>query len=585
MAVQESAAQLSMALKVQEYPTLKVPYETLNKRFRAAQKNIDRETSHVTMVVAELEKQLSSCPAVDSVVSLLDGVVEKLSVLKRKAVESIQAEDESAKLCKRRIEHLKEHSSDQPAAANMWKKKRMDRMMVEHLLRCGYYNTAVKLARQSGIEDLVNIEMFLTAKEVEESLERQETITCLAWCHDNKSRLRKMKSCLEFSLRIQEFIELIRQNKRLDAVRHARKHFSQAEGSQLDEVRQVMGMLAFPSDTHISPYKDLLDPARWRMLIQQFRYDNYRLHQLGNNSVFTITLQAGLSAIKTPYPFIEMLKHYLNEILGIAEENMPSFSQIYDLRTKSLGGQWHDLVNIEMFLTAKEVEESLERQETITCLAWCHDNKSRLRKMKSCLEFSLRIQEFIELIRQNKRLDAVRHARKHFSQAEGSQLDEVRQVMGMLAFPSDTHISPYKDLLDPARWRMLIQQFRYDNYRLHQLGNNSVFTITLQAGLSAIKTPQCYKEDGTSKNPDCPVCSKSLNKLAQPLPMAHCANSRLVCKISGDVMNENNPPMMLPNGYVYGYNSLLSIRQDDKVICPRTKEVFNFSQAEKVYIM
>ena len=61
-----------------------VPYETLNKRFRAAQKNIDRETSHVTMVVAELEKTLSGCPAVDSVVSLLDGVVEKLSVLKRK---------------------------------------------------------------------------------------------------------------------------------------------------------------------------------------------------------------------------------------------------------------------------------------------------------------------------------------------------------------------------------------------------------------------------------------------------------------------------------------------------------------------
>lgn len=37
-----------------------------------------------------------------------------------------------------------------------------------------------------------------------------------------------------------------------------------------------------------------------------------------------------------------------------------------------------------MFLTAKEVEESLERRETATCLAWCHDNKSRLRKMKVC---------------------------------------------------------------------------------------------------------------------------------------------------------------------------------------------------------
>nr|XP_031541003.1 E3 ubiquitin-protein transferase MAEA isoform X1 [Vicugna pacos] len=517
MAVQESAAQLSMTLKVQEYPTLKVPYETLNKRFRAAQKNIDRETSHVTMVVAELEKTLSGCPAVDSVVSLLDGVVEKLSVLKRKAVESIQAEDESAKLCKRRIEHLKEHSSDQPAAASVWKRKRMDRMMVEHLLRCGYYNTAVKLARQSGIERCRGTRAG--------HLQEKGSV------HLTEEIIQKAVSTWSPSVTVC------------------------AEGPWTSEGRQQErggpGKTAWMEDTQAA--------RSWGR------------------------------------------------------------DRLLEFRAKLR----KDLVNIEMFLTAKEVEESLERRETATCLAWCHDNKSRLRKMKgrqsehdaktgrksrvasgslkesedlgmetikgkpelSCLEFSLRIQEFIELIRQNKRLDAVRHARKHFSQAEGSQLDEVRQVMGMLAFPPDTHISPYKDLLDPARWRMLIQQFRYDNYRLHQLGNNSVFTLTLQAGLSAIKTPQCYKEDGSSRSPDCPVCSRSLNKLAQPLPMAHCANSRLVCKISGDVMNENNPPMMLPNGYVYGYNSLLSIRQDDKVVCPRTKEVFHFSQAEKVYIM
>uniref|UniRef100_A0A8B9JGH8 E3 ubiquitin-protein transferase MAEA n=1 Tax=Astyanax mexicanus TaxID=7994 RepID=A0A8B9JGH8_ASTMX len=301
MAVQETAAQLSMALKVQEYPTLKVPYETLNKRFRAAQKNIDRETSHVTMVVAELEKTLSSSfPVVDSVVSLLDGVVEKLSALKRKAAESIQAEDESAKLCKRRIEHLKEHSSDQPANVSVWKRKRMDRMMVEHLLRCGYYNTAVKLARQSGIEV--------------------------------SSRTTGDGHALRF--------------------------------------------------------------------------------------LFFFVGPSGPRSLENITPAGEQLcLHYHS-----------------------------------------------------TSRAVCHQNP-------------------------------------------------------------------------------------------------------------------CYKEDGTSKNPDCPVCSKSLNKLAQPLPMAHCANSRLVCKISGEVMNENNPPMMLPNGYVYGYNSLLSIRQDDKVVCPRTKEVFNFSQAEKVYIM
>ncbi|MGH0138866.1 UNVERIFIED_CONTAM: hypothetical protein FKN15_042805 [Acipenser sinensis] len=315
------------------------------------------------MVVAELEKTLSSCPAVESVVSLLDGVVEKLSALKRKpfifsytgslcvkpmdwswglffisllsrdpslklwlhllvcmpctltvctclframqqvqmksleqavllareAAESIQAEDESAKLCKRRIEHLKEHSSDQPAAVNVWKKQRMDRMMVEHLLRCGYYSTAVKLARQSGIEAAESIqaedESAKLCKRRIEHLKEHSSDQPAAVNVWKKQRMDRMmvehllrcgyystavklarqsgiefsfQSCLEFSLRIQEFIELIRQNKRMDAVRHARKHFSQAEGGQLDEVRQVMGMLAFPSDTHISPYKSLL---------------------------------------------------------------------------------------------------------------------------------------------------------------------------------------------------------------------------------------------------------------------------------------------------------------------------------------
>ena len=35
-------------LRSMEHPTLKVPYESLNKRFRAAQKVIEREAANVT---------------------------------------------------------------------------------------------------------------------------------------------------------------------------------------------------------------------------------------------------------------------------------------------------------------------------------------------------------------------------------------------------------------------------------------------------------------------------------------------------------------------------------------------------------
>ncbi|OTF75096.1 macrophage erythroblast attacher-like protein, partial [Euroglyphus maynei] len=112
------------------------------------------------------------------------------------------------------------------------------------------------------------------------------------------------------------------------------------------------------------------------------------------------------------------------------------------------------------------------------------------------------------------------------------------------------------------------------------------FSITLQAGLSSLKTPQCYRKDG-NRNNECPVCSDGLNKLAASLPCAHCSQSRLVCFISGEPMNENNQPLMLPNGYVYGEKSLRKMADDNdgKITCPRTNESFNFKAIEKVYVM
>ena len=52
----------------------------------------------------------------------------------------------------------------------------------------------------------------------------------------------------------------------------------------------------------------------------------------------------------------------------------------------------------------------------------------------------------------------------------------------------------------------------------------------------------------------CPVCTEPLSELAKPLPYSHCAQSHLICALSGKVMDDNNPPMALPNGYVYGEN-------------------------------
>ena len=69
---------------------------------------------------------------------------------------------------------------------------------------------------------------------------------------------------------------------------------------------------------------------------------------------------------------------------------------------------YQELVDTEIFLVCQRVEEALRDHNTSLCLVWCHDNRSKLRRMKSTLEFQVRLQDFIELIRQDKRMEAIK---------------------------------------------------------------------------------------------------------------------------------------------------------------------------------
>ncbi len=54
------------------------------------------------------------------------------------------------------------------------------------------------------------------------------------------------------------------------------------------------------------------------------------------------------------------------------------------------------------------------------------------------------------------------------------------------------------------------------------------------------------------RNINCPVCDRGyLGQLAEEVPWSHHSNSTLICRVSGKVMDENDPPMALPNGRVY----------------------------------
>jgi macrophage erythroblast attacher len=165
-------------------------------------------------------------------------------------------------------------------------------------------------------------------------------------------------------------------------------------------------------------------------------------------------------------------------------------------------------------------------------------------------------------------------------------LRAIQQLMGLVAFPADTNCMPYRLLYDKSfRWRALIKQFRSDNYTLHSLAPLSALEVTLQAGLSALKTASCARRD--DKNVNCPVCvEQTFSLLAEKLPLGHHVNSCYVCRITGEIMDEDNPPMVTPDGYVYSRKSVkeTALKNNDLFRCPRTQKVYPSSKLKKMFL-
>ncbi|TFK26593.1 macrophage erythroblast attacher isoform 1 [Coprinopsis marcescibilis] len=251
------------------------------------------------------------------------------------------------------------------------------------------------------------------------------------------------------------------------------------------------------------------------------------------------------------------------------------------------------LVDIELFSDIRRIEAGLARHSCSDALSWCSENKAALRKIKSTLEFELRLQEYIEICRERKFLEAMAYMKKYMSSWHETHLPQIEQASALLAFLPGTDCVRYKRLYDPSRWNKLVHSFRTAIYSLNGLPNEPLLHLALYAGLVALKLHACY--DSSTKNVDCPVCDGEsgnsstplgLGKLAEEVPFSHHSNSTIVCRISGKIMDENNPPMAFPNGLVYSREALTEMAEKDNgiVTCIRTGDRALFTDLKKVFI-
>ncbi|KAL8782871.1 MAG: hypothetical protein Q9213_005048 [Squamulea squamosa] len=287
-----------------DQPLLRLPVELLRKNFKLAAVHVEHDKKQLLSVLkATANDALLGKKDPSETLESLDNMINRMKNLKRKLEGFHEEEKVTHWQTRQRLEHL--HNLYQiPSLSDVkydeWSRIRLNRLVADYLLRNGYVESAKALAKEKGIEDLVDLKVFVQCNRVEESLRRGSTQECLAWCSEHRELTRKTNNTLEFELRLQQFIELRRQGLLLEARQHAQKYISANVEHNNTEVNRAAGLLAYPPETRVEPYRSMYSESRWNILADLFLKTHHELFSLPTRPLLHIALSAGLSALKTP---------------------------------------------------------------------------------------------------------------------------------------------------------------------------------------------------------------------------------------------------------------------------------------------
>ncbi|KAH7307064.1 hypothetical protein KP509_22G044200 [Ceratopteris richardii] len=291
------------------YQFMKVPFENLTKYVRDSERLIAIE-NFIYNAAEGSRKNMSKQDALQH----LDSLLSQMQGFKVKADASNKLEKDGLQKIRKRLDHLQVLHSGGEETQLKWKQIHLDCILVEYMIRLDYYNTAVKLAEQSGIQDLVDINIFLGAIRVIQGLKNRDCSKALAWCTEHELYLKRSQSNLEFTLRAQEFIELVRQDHRIDALDYLQKYLSSWAVKYKADLQQVMLILAFKNFSDSNDCMMLLALKRWDDLVDQFTLEFIKIYGITVKPLLIYYLQAGLSGLKTSYPSDSFSKYFVPKI-------------------------------------------------------------------------------------------------------------------------------------------------------------------------------------------------------------------------------------------------------------------------------
>eukprot|EP00890_Picochlorum_soloecismus_P006474 jgi/Picsp_1/6828/NSC_04166-R1_protein len=283
-----------------------------------------------------------------------------------------------------------------------------------------------------------------------------------------------------------------------------------------------------------------------------------------------------------------MRRGYIESAMLMLRDAGPSSKKMAEQTTPSLQNPVL-LVDVDVYTRVSGLVRDLRNRDCTSALSWCAQNAAKLRKSRSKLQFCLHRQVFIELVRNDNVQEAIQYAKHNLSSFAATYPEEFQQAAALIAMRLIPGSFTCTALFDEQGWEELIDMLRAAMFTIYGLPDISPLKIHIEAGLSALKTTEGMEGKGGQNNP---LRQPILAEFAQQLPESKRSISKLVCPVSGTIMEGSNPPVALPNGYVYGEATIPELtksiptgEEPATVTCPHTQETFSANDTKRIYIV
>ncbi|KAF8404771.1 hypothetical protein HHK36_009660 [Tetracentron sinense] len=209
------------------------------------------------------------------------------------------------------------------------------------------------------------------------------------------------------------------------------------------------------------------------------------------------------------------------------------------------------------FLEMYQILEAMRSKNLGPALNWAATNCDRLRQNGSSLELKLHRLQFVEMLQNGSRADALKYARKNLSPFAFLHMAEIQKLMACLLWAGRLDCSPYAEFLSPTHWEKLAEELTQQFCNLLGQSYESPLSVAIAAGIQGLPTLLKLANVMAAKKHEW----QTMKQLPVPVDLGRefQFHSIFVCPVSRDQGTEENPPMLMPCGHVLCKQSIVKL--------------------------